>query len=440
LFFVRISSMKKIIQYNNKNTSSISLTDCFNLSKKQVKNIHLFFCGFLIYTIGYAFTNIGEKQISIDVFQGIQLVGLIVLIIGAVDLMKFKFDDAYLQSVFTIYIVFSATVIVRVGDMDYVFIKTLLFNVDYSVFLYLVPLVIFFPRNIAFYKNVFKFIFLFGIAFLIFSIVYSNVILDPTRADNSQGQYAIECFFLYLCYPTAFVLLTYIYHTQPKKLFAFGIFLLCTYFLIFRARRGSLFVCLTTMTGVLMMYLIHTKRTVMIIFLSIFLVLFCTLFLSNIKPPAFMDFLLSRADTDTRTGVELCMKADMTWQDWIIGKGIHGKYICPLGVDEETALTGQRSIIETGYLQIILGSGLLGIGLVAFMIIPAIYKGLFKSSNLLCKAAGIFMLLWVIYQYPRIVTSFSLYYIMVWICVGMCYSPTIRNMSDSVIKMQLQKK
>lgn len=214
--------------------------------------------------------------------------------------------------------------------------------------------------------------------------------------------------------------------------------LLATYFLIFRARRGSLFMCLTTLIGVLMVYLIYTKKTVMVIFLSVFSILFFTMFLSNIKAPAFMDFLLSRSDVDTRTGVEVCMKADMTMKDWAIGKGMNGKYICPLPIDAQTVLTGKRSVIETGYLQTILTGGILSLVLMGLIIFPAIYNGLFKSKNILCKGGSIFMILWIVYQYPRIVVSFSMYYILIWILVGICYSPVIRNMSDREIKKYLE--
>lgn len=408
-------------------------------SKKQKRSFNLFCYGFIVYTIGFVISWVSRGEIfTPDTCQGIQLVGLLVLIWGALELMRYKFDNQYLQIVFSLYIIHAVLILLRVNDLNYATSKDLLFNLDYTAFIYLTPLVILFPRNLILYKKLFISLFILGIIFVIFSVLYSDVVLDPSRANNSPGQYAIECFFLYLSYPLSFVLLIYIYYSNPKKIFAFIIMILATYFLIFRARRGSLFMCLSTLMGVLMVYLIYTKKTAMVIFLVIFIALFFTLFLSNIKAPAFMDFLLSRSDEDTRSGVELCMKADMSVKDWIIGKGMNGKYICPLPIDEQTVLTGKRGVIETGYLQTILTGGILSLILMGLIIFPAIYNGLFKSNNILCKGGSIFMILWVVYQYPRIVVSFSMYYILIWILVGICYSPVIRNMSDIEIKKYLE--
>lgn len=436
-----LSLQKNIRRTTLKGTKheNVFQNNLFTLSKKQLRSFKFFCYGFIIYTIGFVISWVSRGEIfTPDTSQGIQLAGLIVLIWGAAELMQYKFDDTYLQTIFSLYIIHAIIILVRVNDLSYATFKDLLFNLDYTAFIYLAPLVILFPRNLMLYKKLFISLFLLGIVFIIFSVLYLDVVLDPSRANNSPGQYAIECFFLYLSYPLSFVLLIYIYYSNPKKIFAFAIMILATYFIVFRARRGSLFMCLTTLLGVLMVYLIYTKKTAMIVFLSIFITLFFMLFLSNMKAPAFMDFLLSRSDEDTRTGVEMCMKADMTVKDWIIGKGMNGKYICPLPIDEQTVLTGKRGVIETGYLQTILTGGVLSLILMGLIIFPAIYKGLFKSKNILCKGAGIFMILWIVYQYPRIVVSFSMYYILIWILVGVCYSPVIRNMSDREIKKHLE--
>ena len=149
-------------------------------------------------------------------------------------------------------------------------------------------------------------------------------------------------------------------------------------------------------------------------------------------------FLVDRGEEDTRSGVEVYMYADMSSTDWVIGKGIKGEYYCPI-VDNVNDASGFRGYIETGYLQMILKGGIMSIALLLLILIPAIFKGLFKSKNILSKAAAIWITLWIIYEYPVIGVGFTMHYLLVWISVGICYSKKIRNMADSTIKFYLEK-
>ena len=146
------------------------------------------------------------------------------------------------------------------------------------------------------------------------------------------------------------------------------------------------------------------------------------------------ELITERIGQDTRSQVEEYFFRDMNTKDWIIGKGINGQYFCP-GVNEGAGrISIYRTVIETGYLQVILNGGLIHLVLLLLIGIPAIFKGLFSSKNLLSKAAGIWVFLFLLYMYPGTLTIFSLHYILVWISIGICYSDTIREMSDSSIK------
>jgi hypothetical protein len=148
-------------------------------------------------------------------------------------------------------------------------------------------------------------------------------------------------------------------------------------------------------------------------------------------------FLVERGTEDTRTPVEECFYDDMKERDWIIGRGMAGEYFCPI-VEEDADIKGYRAAIETGYLQIILNGGMISLGLLLLMAVPAIICGIFFSKNILSKAAGFWILLWMLSLYPANVATFSLNYILVWISIGICYSGTIRNMPESVIKQSFQ--
>jgi hypothetical protein len=93
-----------------------------------------------------------------------------------------------------------------------------------------------------------------------------------------------------------------------------------------------------------------------------------------------------------------------------------------------------RRGIETDYLTIILKGGIISLGLMLLIVIPAIIKGLFQSKNLISKAAAIWIFFYLIDLYPSPVTAFSLNYLLVWISVGICYSKEMRGLSDIKIK------
>jgi len=120
----------------------------------------------------------------------------------------------------------------------------------------------------------------------------------------------------------------------------------------------------------------------------------------------------------------------MDKKDWIAGRGIDGQYYCPSGATED----GFRGVIESDYLQIILKGGMISLGLLLLITIPAIFKGFFNSKNILSKAAATWILLWLVALFPATVTTFSLNYIMVWISIGICYSKKIRNMDEDSVK------
>ncbi len=434
----KIKFKKASILKARSNNKIAAISNDFDLTKTELRNINFFGYGIIIYTMGYIPTMSAVKAIEATTLQGIQLVGLVLLVTGAIGLIKLKFDDKYLETVFKIILIYGVITVIRGLKSDFNYIKSILFDPIYNIFTYLVPLVILFPRKLQLYKRLFSFLFIYGVMFIYFFSIFIEILMTPDWR-NWEAQYDADTFFLYLAYPLTYTLVTYIYLTNPKKLFSFAVMFISLYLVIYRARRGALLMSVTTLLGILMVYLIYTKRTTLIIFLSVFFALFISLSMSNIKLPSMFNNLQQRADDDTRTGVELAMKADMKPIEWVFGKGFNGTYYCETVIDDPTNITFQRKVIETGYLQIILNGGWVNIILLGIIIFPAIYKGLFKSSNILCKGSAIFMLLWVFYTYPRIVTSFSMYYIIIWINVGICYSPKIRNLSDSTIKRYFQQ-
>jgi len=209
---------------------------------------------------------------------------------------------------------------------------------------------------------------------------------------------------------------------------------------VIRARRGLMFMSLSMMIVAMVFYQINNKAKVVNIVLSFFFVLivaFGSIKLYENNSKTTFSLITERIGQQTRKEVEHYFYRDLTTKDWIIGKGFNGKYFCP-GVNEGPGrISIYRTVIETGYLQIILNGGLISLIIMLLIVIPSIIKGIFYSKNTLAKAAGCWIFLFLLYMYPGSMTVFSLYYILVWISVGICYSKTLLNLTDEEIAKEL---
>ena len=145
--------------------------------------------------------------------------------------------------------------------------------------------------------------------------------------------------------------------------------------------------------------------------------------------------ITDRVADNNREEVFLYFFSDMTNQDFIIGKGIYGTYFAP-GIDGEILddTYDERGFIECGYLQIILKGGLINLILLLAIFIPAIFKGYKSSNNTFSKVAASIIAVYLIDLLPFGLPVFDPKYIMVWMCVSICYNKDIRKMSNEEIR------
>jgi len=404
----------------------------YTLDKGINRRLNIFWMGFTIYTAVFAIGAGLTRTYSINPI--LQLIGFLALIPTSIGLIRYKFDSNYLAVIYTLYCIWLLSIIIRGLPFDTPYTQFLLFNGDFGILPYFVPLVLLFPRDLEFYKKLFNVITIFGILYLVYDILFAKILLSSDRTPNLVNQNAVERFTKCLSIPIGFLLFTFNYHSKKRKLFAIGIILIDLLLTIYRARRGLVFICSTTIVFSFLLYLVLSRTKLLIVVFSILLAFFALNFISAYthNKNNIFTFLVERSEEDTRTPVEECLFADMGTQDWVIGKGLKGDYYCPY-VDEDD-ITGYRDSIETDYLNIILKGGVINLGLLLLILVPAIFKGLFYSRNTLSKAAALWILLWMICLYPANVATFTLNYILVWISVGICYSRDIRNMPDEVLK------
>ncbi len=112
----------------------------------------------------------------------------------------------------------------------------------------------------------------------------------------------------------------------------------------------------------------------------------------------------------------------------LLGKGLNATYA------SEAFQTFGRPMVEVGFLQILLKSGIVGVILYLAVIIRAIYLSLGKSTSVHLKSLGLLLSGYVIMLFIENVIAYNLLNVLVWIIVGMCYSPKLRALSDAEFK------
>jgi hypothetical protein len=313
----------------------------------------------------------------------------------------------------------------------------MLFNAEFGLLRYFVPLVLLFPLKLHFYRKLFSVIIILGMIFILYDIGFYKNLLD-LNYTNINTKFTFEYFAKILSIPMGFIMLTYAYHPPRRILFALLVIVVGAGFALFRARRALLFMTVSPLVFAYILYLYRGKRKLIIVIFSVFigaLLLLYGMKVYNDNRQGMFALITERIYENTRSGVEFNFYQDMSTRDWIIGKVINGQYYSP-GIDLGDT-TGYRGMIETDYLNIILKGGIVSLVLLFLIALPAIIKGLFFSKNLLSKAAAFWIILWFMELYPANVNSFSLNHILVWISIGICYSKEIRNYSESYVSEAL---
>jgi hypothetical protein len=403
-------------------------------NKRTGKLLNQFWIGFIIYSVSYTLmiTDVASPKISY-----LQLLGLVIFIIPAAQLIKFNLPNKYLQFIFLIYGCWLIYIVSRGFKFNSKYLFNTLIDARAGIFLYLAPLILLFPRDIIYLKKVIYAIFALSIIYFLADLIFIKRLLTAT---TEEGHMILEDFSQRLLLPSGFILLTISYHINKRRSWKIAgniwmLFILCiTLFLaLIKGRRGLSFITIDIFLFSYIIYNYANKRNLFVRFFPFFLLFYLSIYGVSVfqhKSNGIFSTLTSRLTEDTRSNVEEYFYIDMDKNDWILGRGIDGNYYCPSGATDD----GYRTVIETDYLQIILNGGVISLTLLLLVAIPAIIMGVFYSKNILCKACATWILLWVICLYPTNITTFSLNYLLVWISIGICYSKNIRNMEENLVR------
>ncbi len=99
-------------------------------------------------------------------------------------------------------------------------------------------------------------------------------------------------------------------------------------------------------------------------------------------------------------------------------------------------ITGREERLsnEVAILNIFTWTGAIGVVLYFLVFYGASYLAVNKSKNIYIKLVGVFIAFRWLYAWIEDINNFSLNYFMLWIVIGMCYSPAFRNMNDLQMK------
>ena len=421
-------------------TEKSVFSDQLNINDFEKRSLSLFWIGFIIYTSVFALYS--TERVNYIVCNVLQILGIIIMVPSSVFLINLRIENKYLRVTFLIYCLWLFGVVLRGFLFEYGFIKIMLLNAYEGIFIYFSPIILLFHKNLYYVRRIFNVIIILGIVYIVFDIVFIKQLLISYDDKNSQAM--MEYFSKTLSIPCGFILLTYIYHSDKRNILALFVLLITFILSIVRARRALAFLVFCPLVFSYIIYFIYSKsrifKFVFFIMLSIMLLLgivYMNSIIGYFSSSSTTGWFVDRISHNTRAEVEQYFYQDMKPLDWAIGKGIDGKYFCP-GVEEGVGrLTVFRKGIETDYLTIILKGGIISLGLMLIIAIPAIINGLFYSKNLLSKASAIWILLYLISLYPAPVTAFTMNYLLVWISIGICYTKELRDIPDSIIKEAL---
>jgi hypothetical protein len=325
-------------------------------------------------------------------------------------------------------LLWTIIILARSMEPNYAYVKKLIES-PYIFLPYTFPFVARY-FSIADIKKFYLLIHFTNIIYLCLFVLYAtmpNMKFDPSFTETSSHDLAFPNFLLLLSFPKL---------TTKQKVVSIVVFFVGLFLSIICARRGliwmfawagalSIFINLNTKNSALKKISIFTLAAILAL-------LFYFLFI-NYEQQIF-GLLLNRIDEDSRGGILDDFHKDMDIFDYTFGRGIGGTYSSRMtDVDGDWIKSGQRNIIEAGYLTIVLEGGYIYLILLLIIYLKAMYNGFLKSNNLIAKAFALFILLHILELYPAGVLWFNMRFLLIWICIAMCYNKTFLNCTDDDI-------
>jgi hypothetical protein len=402
----------------------------------QRKNDRLF--TLLVFSLlAYGICDFWHSVFNQDVYRAPQTLALLLMIYAAFRQRRVRIEDHYFRRLFTLFILWTLFTIARFDKLGTDEYRAILYQPRH-LFGYLLPLaVVFLPLRRVLFKRLFTVLVVTGFVFL-FTYYVADVLLYPESnlLDAISTAFISGVLFLYLTWKS---------HSKKVRVFALAVILVEVLAGVLAGRRNVLISCGTTLFfgWCLIVFYNEKKKAVTKVVYILGTALAGIVLISNINfQSSAFSTLNDRISTDSRSDVFLAFVGDMTGTDWVIGKGIDGTYYDPIKYWDFTNSNSEdierRDNIENGFLFLILKGGLVYLLLFLMIILPAIYRGLFRSSNLLAKAAALFLVVYLLDMASFGQLLLNMKYFLAWLSISVCYSKTIREISQGSMQKLLR--
>jgi hypothetical protein len=298
---------------------------------------------------------------------------------------------------------------------------------------YITPLFVFLGFKNLSLTSLFKFSYVYCIIGIVLLIIKHRDIFAVDQnfdSDEYQTYIGVAGIPLEFLSFSSFLVLCHKILPRRYKIVGFSTMFLAVFVALFTARRSNVFMDLLILFFTIFLYVFASKNKSNILkILSACLVLTLGFLAFNGYSNSIFSLFLLRLNENTRIGVvEYFYESfQSTTMDWIVGRGINGTYNCPIFDNSN------RSMIETGYLHLILKGGLIYLIFYIIFLGHSAYLGYFRTNNILTKAMALYLAAHIIYLVPWGLPAFNFEFIIVWICILYCQSQKWRMLSDNKI-------
>ena len=382
--------------------------------------------------VGYMILNefllvLFNTSIYMKLFAIVSLLisGFFLVFLAYKNFYTLKRIHLYFKLLLLLLLIWSLLIIIRSIDMNISNLTTLFFHNQVGMWAWLTPLAIFIGLSITNWLKLFSFLWKFILlgTFFVFLGTVLEINLSVAAFLSSWPIFLLTHKYhskkvLYILFISILIFVIYRYFVMGSRSSVITLFLIFL-FLIFDHLKNS--------------YM--TNRKIFISWALLFFGLFITLQMNSL----YKEFNNNKdLSVDSRSFLFNEIFTDMTENELLIGRGALGKYYSPYfdklkELDIEGGDAADRSISETGYLQLILKGGYIMLGLYLFILIPAAYLGIFKSNNMISRMSGYIILHYIIMMILIYPPGYKLSFIILWIAVGASISPNIRALRDADI-------
>lgn len=277
------------------------------------------------------------------------------------------------------------------------------------------------------------------LSFILILVMFRDMLIQESAlsaiADMAEQGLSLDTVTKYFCFSSGLLLLLFPVISKKCKLVVVIAFALSVFASIFLARRNLIVTNFLFIGMAVVIYLKNNKnRSILqkiiiygaLAFVALNVFDLAVSIFTGTNESDFFSQLINRVDSDSRTHVLIPYYSYMNESPfyWIFGHGINAHY--------ESVAFGSRTVIETGYLQIIMKIGLVGLVLY-FILLFGTVKSSFRG-NILMQACSAFIVISILETIYAGVPMFGLTWIVLWICIGICQSNELISLSNEEIR------